>query len=125
MAFLSPTSSYSNWVFFPIFRSPLLSLPPNFPSSINRSPSSPIQLHRSFPGPPLKPNRPILRSSLVPPPSPPGKDPQRFTGIAATFSRLWDKLQIFFAVFFWISLFFWASAMDRTNSGRGNKKDRF
>ncbi|KMT00670.1 hypothetical protein BVRB_9g219600 [Beta vulgaris subsp. vulgaris] len=67
----------------------------------------------------------ILRASLGPPPSPPGQEPQRSIGIAATFSKLWDTLQIFVAVLFWMSLFFWSSASDGKNSGRSNKSDRF
>ncbi|KNA20263.1 hypothetical protein SOVF_054020 [Spinacia oleracea] len=133
MASLFPKTSYhtnntqpsnKNWVLFPIFRTSILSLPPHFPSSINHSFTSPIHLYRPFHGSTLNPNRSILRSSLVPPP-PPGKETQRFTGTVANISRLWDTVQILFAVFFWMSLFFWASATDRTKRGRGNKKDRF
>ncbi|KAH8520888.1 hypothetical protein Peur_039670 [Populus x canadensis] len=65
-------------------------------------------------------------SPLPPPQSdpPPGKDPQ---GIAATLSRLQDRVQIFLAVLFWMSLFFWASVWDGKNNGRGrlNKGSRF
>ncbi|KAF2299675.1 hypothetical protein GH714_002333 [Hevea brasiliensis] len=39
-----------------------------------------------------------------------------------TLSRLQDRVQIFLAVLFWMSLFFWASAWDgRNNGGRSNK----
>ncbi|KAL1564020.1 hypothetical protein AAHA92_06428 [Salvia divinorum] len=36
-----------------------------------------------------------------------------------------DTLQIFFAVLFWMSLFFWSCAWDRGNSGRSDKGPRF
>lgn len=36
-----------------------------------------------------------------------------------------DTLQIFFAVLFWMSLFFWSCAWDRGNNGRPNKGSRF
>ncbi|XP_057533933.1 uncharacterized protein LOC130812079 [Amaranthus tricolor] len=133
MASLSPTiachsrnpTQYNR--VYPFLRSSILSLPSHFVffhSPILHSPTSPIHLHCSFPASPLKPNRSILRSSPGPPP-PPGKDSQLSTDFAATFSRLWDKVQIFFAVLFWISLFFWSSAFDGRNSGRKNKRDRF
>ncbi|WCJ40553.1 hypothetical protein M5689_021467 [Euphorbia peplus] len=62
-----------------------------------------------------------------PDPPPPGKDPLIPQGIAATLSRFQDRVQIFFAVLFWMSLFFWASASDGKNngSGRPNKGSRF
>ncbi|KAG5229105.1 proline-rich receptor protein kinase [Salix suchowensis] len=61
--------------------------------------------------------------SPQPPPQsdpPPGKDPQ------ATLSRLQDHVQIFLAVLFWMSLFFWASVWDGKNNGKGrlNKGSR-
>ncbi|KAJ6427452.1 hypothetical protein OIU84_022949 [Salix udensis] len=47
-------------------------------------------------------------------------------GIAATLSRLQDRAQIFLAVLFWMSLFFWASVWDGKNNGKGrlNKGSR-
>ncbi|KAJ6715258.1 TRANSMEMBRANE PROTEIN [Salix viminalis] len=47
-------------------------------------------------------------------------------GIAATLSRLQDRVQIFLAVLFWMSLFFWASVWDGKNNGKGrlNKGSR-
>ncbi|KAJ6342639.1 hypothetical protein OIU78_010550 [Salix suchowensis] len=44
----------------------------------------------------------------------------------ATLSRLQDRVQIFLAVLFWMSLFFWASVWDGKNNGKGrlNKGSR-
>ncbi|RVW84405.1 hypothetical protein CK203_040657 [Vitis vinifera] len=47
-----------------------------------------------------------------------------FPSLVATFSRFQDSIQIFFAVLFWLSLFFWASAWDGRNGGRPNKGSR-
>ncbi|RVW32237.1 hypothetical protein CK203_080063 [Vitis vinifera] len=63
----------------------------------------------------------------TPPPEsdpPPQNDPVPLTGLVATFSRFQDSIQIFFAVLFWLSLFFWASAWDGRNGGRPNKGSR-
>ncbi|KAJ9179040.1 hypothetical protein P3X46_010868 [Hevea brasiliensis] len=60
--------------------------------------------------------------SPQPPPEsdpPPEKDLVRPKGIFASFSRLQDRVQIFLAVLFWMSLFFWSSAWDGRNNGRG------
>lgn len=43
--------------------------------------------------------------------------------IATSLSKIQDRVQIFFAVLFWMSLFFWASAWDGRN--RPNKGSRF
>jgi len=43
------------------------------------------------------------------------------TGLQAVLSRVQDRLQIFFAVLFWMSLFFWGSAWDGRNSSRKKK----
>ncbi|XVF74735.1 hypothetical protein PTKIN_Ptkin13bG0135800 [Pterospermum kingtungense] len=56
------------------------------------------------------------------PPSSPDSDTPRPPGEA---SRTQDRVQIFFAVLFWMSLFFWASAWDGRNSGRPNKGSGF
>lgn len=45
------------------------------------------------------------------------------TGLAASFSKFQDKVQIFFAVLFWMSLFFWASVWDERS--RPDKGSRF
>ncbi|XP_022720904.1 uncharacterized protein LOC111278569 [Durio zibethinus] len=59
------------------------------------------------------------------PQSPPDSDPARPRGFAGKLSRFQDRVQIFFAVLFWMSLFFWSSAWDGRNSGRPNKGSRF
>ncbi|XP_027907612.1 uncharacterized protein LOC114166925 [Vigna unguiculata] len=43
--------------------------------------------------------------------------------VGASLSKIQDRIQIFFAVLFWLSLFFWASAWDGRN--RPNKGSRF
>ncbi|VAI16732.1 unnamed protein product [Triticum turgidum subsp. durum] len=40
-------------------------------------------------------------------------------------SRLQDTLRIFFAVLFWMSLFFWGSAWGGSNNSGGKKGQRF
>ncbi|KAG8388275.1 hypothetical protein BUALT_Bualt02G0108700 [Buddleja alternifolia] len=48
------------------------------------------------------------------------------SGVTSTFARFKDTLQIFFAVLFWMSLFFWSSAWDGGNSsGKRDKGSRF
>ncbi|CBI36319.3 probable methyltransferase PMT11 [Vitis vinifera] len=100
----------------------------SFPISCHRSSPSPIRFHP----PSLPPRTASLRrraSTPSPPPPPesdppPQNDPVPLTGLVATFSRFQDSIQIFFAVLFWLSLFFWASAWDGRNGGRPNKGSR-
>ncbi|QHN75661.1 uncharacterized protein DS421_19g637200 [Arachis hypogaea] len=63
-------------------------------------------------------------ASPGPPPAPrtdppPGNDSGMLRDLAASLSKIQDRAQIFFAVLFWMSLFFWASAWDGRN--RPNK----
>ncbi|KAK7255234.1 hypothetical protein RIF29_28640 [Crotalaria pallida] len=73
--------------------------------------------------------RPIRCRAATPPPPridpPPGNDSGKLTGadLAASLSKIQDRVQIFFAVLFWMSLFFWYSAWDGRN--RPNKGSRF
>ncbi|KAI8529453.1 hypothetical protein RHMOL_Rhmol12G0225900 [Rhododendron molle] len=46
-------------------------------------------------------------------------------GLTATFARLQDTVQIFFAVLFWMSLFFWSSVWDGRNNNGPGKGSRF
>ncbi|XP_058113358.1 uncharacterized protein LOC131256503 [Magnolia sinica] len=94
--------------------------------------SLPIHLHlrTSFLGfPPQTLTRSVRRHvTNAGPPSPEpedplGKDPT--TGLEANLYKIQDGVQIFFAVLFWMSLFFWASAWDGSDSGRPNKGSRF
>ncbi|XP_022145821.1 uncharacterized protein LOC111015178 [Momordica charantia] len=65
-------------------------------------------------------------AAVRPPPDsgpPPDKDPIRAKGFPAFFSKFQDRVQIFFAVLFWMSLFFWTSVLDGKN--RPNKGSRF
>ncbi|KAM6585939.1 hypothetical protein CsatB_012941 [Cannabis sativa] len=92
-------------------------------SPANRLLSSPVRFHRrqslSFSLRATKPGQP--------PPSPPESDPPPGTppikGLASSFSKFQDRIQIFFAVLFWMSLFFWTCAWDERN--RPNKGSRF
>ncbi|KAF6156679.1 hypothetical protein GIB67_017815 [Kingdonia uniflora] len=57
---------------------------------------------------------------------PPGKDtPPLNSDMEDTFSMIQDKVQIFLAVLFWMSLFFWTCAWDDRNDGRPTKGSRF
>lgn len=91
--------------------------------------STPIPLYRSVPlfRPVRDTSSGVCRAtSLGPRPPPPGKDSVSSKGFAASFSRFKDRAQIFLAVLFWMSLFFWASAWDgRNKKGRPNKGSRF
>ncbi|KAI3766263.1 hypothetical protein L2E82_16316 [Cichorium intybus] len=52
---------------------------------------------------------------------PPGEDEDSNAGSLASFSRFQESVQIFFAVLFWMSLFFWSSVWDGKNNGRSDK----
>ncbi|ESW07745.1 hypothetical protein PHAVU_010G155500 [Phaseolus vulgaris] len=69
---------------------------------------------------------PPCRAASPGPPLPPSdKDSSHLKGtdVGASLSKIQDRIQIFFAVLFWLSLFFWASAWDGRN--RPNKGSRF
>ncbi|KAG6669472.1 hypothetical protein I3843_01G238300 [Carya illinoinensis] len=85
-----------------------------FPLSTYHLLSSPVHPYRpspSFRSNPrvLRPCRPCHAASPGPPPQ---DDSVPLSGLAASLSKFQDRLQIFFAVFFWMSLFFWASVWD-------------
>ncbi|XP_038899182.1 uncharacterized protein LOC120086544 [Benincasa hispida] len=68
----------------------------------------------------------VCSAAVRPPPDsdpPPEEDPIRLKGFPAILSKFRDRVQIFFAVLFWMSLFFWTSALDGKN--RPNKGSRF
>ncbi|XP_059641433.1 uncharacterized protein LOC132283504 [Cornus florida] len=108
-------------------------LPNTAPLATDYFISSTLHFHRSFPIFPSNLNAwsGRCRATSPGPPPPPlpdpptGKDPTPSPGPAATLGRLQDTLQIFFAVLFWMSLFFWASAWDGKNTGKPNKGSRF
>nr|CAD1822135.1 unnamed protein product [Ananas comosus var. bracteatus] len=58
-------------------------------------------------------------------PPPPGGDSDDLSGLQERISRVQDRVRIFFAVLFWMSLFFWASACDGRDKPRNKKKFRF
>ncbi|KAL6134320.1 hypothetical protein ACLB2K_066552 [Fragaria x ananassa] len=68
------------------------------------------------------PGRCLVAKSGPPLPSP-ESDQNQLTGLAGSLSEFQDKVHIFFAVLFWMSLFFWASVWD--NKDRPNKGSRF
>ncbi|GMY34033.1 hypothetical protein FCV25MIE_29275 [Fagus crenata] len=73
-----------------------------------------------------RPLRPCHAVNPGPPPDsdpPPQNDPVHLTGPVASLSKFQDRVQIFLAVLFWMSLFFWASAWDGRN--RPNKGSPF
>ncbi|KAK7294090.1 hypothetical protein RJT34_16973 [Clitoria ternatea] len=114
MAFLSATTANSTKLLF-LCRSPIA--------------TSSFSLHRQFQ--PLSSTSTLLSlprcraAAPGPPPSPPENDSTRLqeADVAASLSKIQDRIQIFFAVLFWMSLFFWASAWDGRN--RPNKGSRF
>ncbi|XP_058734398.1 uncharacterized protein LOC131606138 isoform X1 [Vicia villosa] len=70
------------------------------------------------------------RAALPDPPpphssdQPPGNDSIQLQNVGASFSKFQDRVQIFFAVLFWMSLFFWASAWDGRNRPNNGSKFR-
>ncbi|XP_010254424.1 PREDICTED: uncharacterized protein LOC104595400 [Nelumbo nucifera] len=94
--------------------------------------SSPFHLHHSFRGFPSQSCPMSYRrhatnpGSSSPETDPPFEDdPIPATGLQVTLSRFQDQVQIFFAVLFWMSLFFWASTWEGRNSGRPGRGSRF
>ncbi|KAL0397109.1 UNVERIFIED_CONTAM: hypothetical protein Scaly_0159300 [Sesamum calycinum] len=81
--------------------------------------ASEINLHPSFP---TKRNSWLgcCRATSPQLEPPPKKHPLPSPGVLALFSRFQDTLQIFFAVLFWMALFFWSCAWDWENRGRPN-----
>ncbi|CAJ1951281.1 unnamed protein product [Sphenostylis stenocarpa] len=79
----------------------------------------------SFPSAVLR-RLPPCRAASPGPPLPPSDNDSRHlkaADVGASLSKIQDRIQIFFAVLFWLSLFFWASAWDGRN--RPNKGSRF
>ncbi|XP_020596016.1 uncharacterized protein LOC110036013 [Phalaenopsis equestris] len=63
--------------------------------------------------------RSLLTSAASrPPPSQPSSGTNFFSGLRSMFARAEDGLRIFFAVLFWMSLFFWGSAWEGGDDGR-------
>ncbi|KAK9666374.1 hypothetical protein RND81_14G180600 [Saponaria officinalis] len=121
MASLATRTIYHPYIFHP---NSSQFLP--FPSSINLSRSSPVHLRRSSCGSLSNHSRSFPRCHAgTPGPPPPEENEIQPKGITSTISRFWDTMQIFIAVFIWMSLFFWASASDRRNNGGINKGGRF
>ncbi|KAF8723142.1 hypothetical protein HU200_022298 [Digitaria exilis] len=81
--------------------------------------ASPISL-----GPGCRP-LPRIRCRAAAGPSPPSSDPPPSPhGWQERLSSLQDRARIFFAVLFWMSLFFWGSAWDGSNNSGGKKRQR-
>ncbi|KAB1218699.1 hypothetical protein CJ030_MR3G026579 [Morella rubra] len=75
-----------------------------------------------------RPCRPCQAASPGPPQDsdPPSQSEKvTLTGFAASLSKFQDRVQIFLAVLFWMSLFFWASAWDgRSRPNKGSRSRR-
>ncbi|KAL5697980.1 hypothetical protein ACHQM5_029072 [Ranunculus cassubicifolius] len=99
------------------------------PLSIHFSPSYVSTPHPSFVGIPLKQSNPTTLCHSTNPGSPDSEsDPpleNTNSDVGATFSKAQDKMQIFLAVLFWMSLFFWNCALDGKNDDGPNMKSRF
>ncbi|CAN6287921.1 unnamed protein product [Urochloa humidicola] len=80
--------------------------------------ASPISL-----GPRCRP-LPSIRCRAAAGPSPPSSEPPPPSGWQERLSRLQDRARIFFAVLFWMSLFFWGSAWDGSNNSGSKKRQR-
>ncbi|XP_018488599.1 uncharacterized protein LOC108859216 isoform X1 [Raphanus sativus] len=65
------------------------------------------------------------------PPSPPSPDPpppentNQLEGIVGAVTEIQDRVKIFLAVLFWMSLFFWVTVVDGMGKGKGKKGSRF
>ncbi|KAG9455762.1 hypothetical protein H6P81_000270 [Aristolochia fimbriata] len=117
----------------------------SLPAPLPRFPAFHLASFRSFPGrlPCLHPSLPVFPSrhgsfsrsgrAQVASPGPPSPDPEDPFGddslpnkdIGTNFCKVRDGVQIFFAVLFWMSLFFWASAWDGNDSFKPKKKSWF
>ncbi|RZC50437.1 hypothetical protein C5167_018855 [Papaver somniferum] len=89
--------------------------------------SSTSHSHVSFIGR-LKPFTLSVRchpNSGTPSPKSDGEDIVPVLGIDETLSKFQHRTQIFFAVLFWMSLFFWACATDGNNDGGSSKRSGF
>ncbi|CAN6706942.1 unnamed protein product [Malus baccata var. baccata] len=111
-----------NSLFFSSFSNP--SARHQFPPPTSADHVSPFPFHPGRPSVSLysRPGR-CLAAQSGPPLPPPDSDSTSLAGLAASFSKFQDKVQIFFAVLFWMSLFFWASVWDERS--RPDKGSRF
>ncbi|CAA0827371.1 Unknown protein [Striga hermonthica] len=83
-----------------------------------------FNLHRSFL---FKRNPWSGRCYAAGPPSEPPSEKSLapISGVRSAFTKFQDTLQIFFAVLFWMSLFFWSSSWNGGDSSKQNKGSRF
>ncbi|XP_024182011.1 uncharacterized protein LOC112187453 [Rosa chinensis] len=95
--------------------------PPPLPLPTSTNPF-PLHRRRSSSSLPRNPGR-CLAANSGPPQPPPESDQTQLSGLAGSLSQFQDKVHIFFAVLFWMSLFFWASVWD--DRDRPNKGSRF
>ncbi|XP_006304287.2 uncharacterized protein LOC17897781 [Capsella rubella] len=125
----SNTSGASSNLYLHRFRQNL-----SLPSQSCFSPSPLSRLHPQTLFFVTTPDR-VRRVAVAPlgPPTPPSPDPpppkntNEPTSLVGVASMVQDRVKIFLAVLVWISLFFWASALqgrDRGN-GKGKKGSRF
>ncbi|KAK3164419.1 hypothetical protein QOZ80_1AG0017820 [Eleusine coracana subsp. coracana] len=99
---------------------PRLRFGPSTTAAAADAATSPISLGRGY-----RPLPSVLRRAAARP-SPPSSEPPPPSphGWQESLTKLQDKVRIFFAVLFWMSLFFWGSAWDGPNNS-GGKKQRF
>ncbi|XP_020101011.1 uncharacterized protein LOC109718928 [Ananas comosus] len=121
----SPPFSASSLVASPfrIYFSPACPFVPDLPLRPLSLPSPRLLLRRAPPLPRGSSRRRAAANSGAPPP--PGGDSDDLSGLQERISRVQDRVRIFFAVLFWMSLFFWASACDGRDKPRNKKKFRF
>ncbi|KAE8662945.1 putative Tetratricopeptide repeat-like superfamily protein [Hibiscus syriacus] len=122
MEMLTICSASSHRHFFSLFISKSL-ISDSFQASILPPKFHPLRRPLPFRLLSNRTTRPPLSISAVPrPPSPPEPVPP---GLVGEMNRFQDHARIFFAVLFWMSLFFWYSAWDGRNSGKPNKGSGF
>ncbi|KAM0944912.1 hypothetical protein DsansV1_C11g0114051 [Dioscorea sansibarensis] len=72
-----------------------------------------------------RPPEPLQATAAGPPEPPPFRNDDSLSGFEAAFSKIQDRVRIFLAVLFWMSLFFWSSAWDGRDGIRKNKGPKF
>ncbi|KAG9150944.1 hypothetical protein Leryth_003063 [Lithospermum erythrorhizon] len=110
-------SLYSPTATTTLFSTSNHTLPPSFHLTRPFTPTPILRLYRCHVTTPTPPPPP-------PPPESESQPPSSPSGFSTTISRIQDTTQIFLAVLFWMSLFFWASAWDGRNGDKRSKGPR-
>ncbi|XP_013676089.1 uncharacterized protein LOC106380803 [Brassica napus] len=70
--------------------------------------------------------RRLRRIAVAGPDPPPPENTTQLEGLVGAVTRVQDRVKIFLAVLFWMSLFFWVTVTDgRGKGGKGKKGSRF